>query len=105
MTRMGTNEKASCCSFVTFVAGISSQCGARASFEEFSVAGLAEVLAVFDDGFAAGEDGFGLAFDLPAFEEAVVAVHVVGLGADRALFVGVEDDDVGVGADGDGALL
>src|SRR5258706_733880 len=77
---------------------------AFAALEEFAVAGFAEVVVIFDDYFSAREDGLGLAFDFPAFEQAVVAVHVVGLGADRALSVGVEDDDVGVGADGDRAF-
>jgi len=67
-------------------------------------AGAADEFAGVDDGAAAGEDGFGRTLDLDALEHGIVDAHVVGFGADDFLVVGVEDHEVGVGADGDGAF-
>ena len=74
---------------------------ARAALEEFSFARSALVLVVFDDHLAAAQHRLRVALDLPTLEEAVVAIHVVRLRADRAFLLVIEDDDVGVGADGD----
>jgi len=67
-------------------------------------AGAADEFAGLDDGAAAGENGFGRAFDLDALEHGIIHAHVVGLGADDFLVIGIEDDQVGIGADGDGAF-
>ena len=67
-------------------------------------AGAADEFAGFDDGAAAGEDGFGCAFYFDSFEHGIVHAHVVSFGADDFFVVGIEDDEVGVGADGDGAF-
>src|SRR5580704_16882903 len=39
-----------------------------------------------------------------AFEAVIVVVDVLGLDADRAAIVGVEDNEIGIAAEGDGAL-
>ena len=72
--------------------------------EELAGAGAAGELIFVDDGAAAGEDGFCGALNLDAFEHRVVDAHVVRGGADDFAMIGIEDDDVGVGADGDGAF-
>ena len=59
-----------------------------------------------DDDLAAREHGVDVAVDLEALPGGVVHVHVVGLAvADRGVAVRVVDDDVGVGAGLDDALL
>jgi len=72
--------------------------------EELAGAGAAYEFAGFDYYAAAGEDCFGGAFDFDAFEHGIVDAHVVGGGADDFFVIGVEDDEVGVGAYGDGAF-
>lgn len=64
----------------------------------------ADEFAGVDDGAAAGKDGLGGTLDLDALEHGIVHAHVVGLGADDFFVVGIEDDEVGVGANGDGAF-
>src|SRR6266851_3054445 len=76
---------------VVFSRGLNSGVGLAA--EELSGAGA-----------AAGEDGFGRAFDADALEHGIVHAHVVGFGADDFFVVGIEDDQVGVGANSDGAF-
>lgn len=63
------------------------------------------VLPLGDDRFAAREHRLHPAGDPPALVRRVVDVHVVGLGGDDLLGVRVVDDDVGVRAGRDGALL
>src|SRR6266851_2176565 len=87
---------------VVFSRGLNSGVGLAA--EELSGAGAADEFASFDDGAAAGEDGFGRAFDADALEHGIVHAHVVGFGADDFFVVGIEDDQVGVGANSDGAF-
>src|ERR1700675_2754993 len=72
--------------------------------KELAGAGAAYEFAGIDDGTAAGEDGFGGAFDLDAFEHGIVHSHVMSFCADDFLVMGIEDDEVGVGTNGDGAL-
>ena len=72
--------------------------------KELAGAGAADEFAGLDDGAAAGENGFGRAFDLDALEHGIIHAHVVGLCADDFLVIGIEDDHVGIGADGDGAF-
>ncbi len=67
-------------------------------------AGAAYEFAGLDDGAAAGEDGFGGAFDLDAFKHGIVNAHVVGFRAYDFFVIGIEDHEVGVGTNGDGAL-
>lgn len=62
-------------------------------------------LPSFDDEFTAREHGLDLAGDAFALVRRVVDVHVVGLGGEGLLGGRVVDDDVGVGARSDGALL
>src|SRR5581483_10230565 len=61
-------------------------------------------LAVLDEDVAAQEDELGRADDLRPLVERVVALRVVGRRGDRLPPLGVEDDEVGVGADGDRPL-
>ncbi len=72
--------------------------------EELAGAGAADEFTGVDDGAAAGEDGSGRTFDLDALEHGIVHAHVMGFGADDFFVIGIEDDQVGVGADGDGAF-
>src|SRR5687768_6066153 len=68
-----------------FVFFLRSRRRAPAALEQLSVAAFSLVLVVLDDHLAAREHRLRLVLDAPAFEEAVVAVHVVRLGAERAL--------------------
>src|SRR5690606_8047409 len=76
----------------------------RLAPEEPAAAGVADELAVPHGHLPAHRDDAGAAIDLHALEGAVVDVHLVRLGADRAAVRRVVDDDVGVRADGDRAL-
>ncbi len=81
-----------------------SQASVGLAAEELAGAGAADEFAGVDDGAAAGEDGFGRAFDADALEHGIVHAHVVGFRADDFFVVGIEDDQVCVGADGDSAF-
>src|SRR5260370_37989403 len=59
--------------------------------EELAGAGTADEFAGVDDGAAAGEDGFGRAFDADTLEHRIVHAHVVGFGADNFLIIWIED--------------
>src|SRR6266571_2326240 len=72
--------------------------------EKLAGAGAADEFAGVDDGAAAGENGFGRALDADALEHGIVHAHVMGFRADDFLVVGIEDHQVGVRTDGDGAL-
>lgn len=67
--------------------------------------GASGELPLGDDRFAAREHGLDLPGDALALVGRVVDVHVVGLDRHDLLGVRVVDDDVGVGARRDGALL
>ena len=79
-------------------------CGASAG-EEASVAGFLLKFALVVEGLAAEEGHPGLAVDFPAFVEGEAGVAVVVFGADGGLALGVDDGDVGVGADLEGTLF
>src|SRR6266478_2596668 len=81
-----------------------SQTGVGLAAEELAGAGAADEFAGLDDGAAAGEDGFWRALDADALEHGIVHAHMVGFGADDFFVIGIEDDQVGVGADGNGAF-
>src|SRR5207249_1896032 len=83
----------------------SRQAGIGLAAEELAGAGAADEFAGVDDGTAAGEDGFGGAFGPDAFEHGVVHAHVMGFRTDDFFVMGIENDQIGVGADGDGAFL
>jgi len=78
--------------------------GVRLAAEELAGAGAADEFADFDDGAAPGENGFGGAFDFDALEHGIVDAHVVSLRANDFFMVWIEDHQVGIGADGDGAF-
>jgi hypothetical protein len=78
--------------------------GVGLAAEELAAAGTAYELTGVDDWFSAGENCLGNAFDLNAFEHGIVDAHVVRLGTDHLLFVGIENDQVGVGTYGNRAF-
>src|SRR5205807_4646549 len=80
------------------------EAGVGLAAEELAGAGAADEFAGIDDGAAARENGFGRALDLDALEHGIVHAHVMRFGADDFFLMGVEEDKVGVGADGDGAF-
>src|SRR5258708_31593812 len=80
------------------------EAGVSLAAEELAGAGAADEFGSVDDGAAAGENGLGSALDADALEHGIVHAHVVGLGADDFFVIGIEDHQVGVGADGDGAF-
>ena len=82
-----------------------SSAAARFAAEVLAASGLADELAFRNDQLAAGIDVAGVAAHLEAFEHGVVDAHVVGCGGDGVLGVGIPEDDVGVAAGGEHALL
>src|SRR4249920_2811719 len=72
--------------------------------EELAGAGAADEFSGVDDGAAARENFSRRTFDLNSLEHGIVDAHVVCFGADDLLVIGIENDDVGVGADGDGSF-
>ena len=80
------------------------EAGVGLAAEELAGAGAANEFSGVDDGAAAGENGFGRALDADALEHGVVHAHVVSFRAYRFFVVGIEDHQIGVGADSDGAF-
>ena len=78
--------------------------GVGLAAEELAGAGAADEFAGVDDGTATGEDGLGRAFDADAFKHGIVHAHVMCFSADDFFVIGIEDDQIGVGADSDGAF-
>lgn len=74
------------------------------ALEELAAVGVADELGVVNLNFTANGDDRGTTFDGEALETVVVVVGVLGFDADSATVVGIEDDQVGVAADGDGAF-
>src|SRR5215472_3465635 len=72
--------------------------------EELAGAGAADEFAGINDGAAARENGFGCAFNLDPLEHGIVHAHVVRVGTDDLFVVWIEEDEVRVRADGDGAF-
>src|SRR2546429_1838293 len=83
---------------------MSRQTGVSLAAQELAGAGAADEFSTIDDGAAAGEHGLGRAFNADALEHGIVHAHVVSFGADDFFVMGVEDHQVCVGADGDGAF-
>ena len=80
---------------------LDAEAGVALAFEELAGAGAAGELVFVDDGAATREDGFRGALNLDAFEHRVIDTHVMRFDADYFAMFGIEDDDVGVGTDGD----
>src|SRR6266481_3057145 len=74
-------------------------------FQKVSLPGLAMELVAIHEHAAAGKHHVGHAFDIDAFKHGVIHAHVVGLGADGVLAVGVKDHKIGVTANSHGAFL
>src|SRR5207248_3108838 len=74
----------------------------RLNSVDLPTAGAADKFSGVDDRAAARENRLGRAFDLNALEHGVVHAHVMRFGADNFFVVGIEQDQVGVRADGDG---
>ena len=83
---------------------LEAEAGVGLAAEELAGAGAAGELIFVDDGAAAGKDSFCGALDLDAFEHGIVDAHVMCLRADDFFVIGIEEHDVGVGADGDRAF-
>src|SRR5437763_9504349 len=69
--------------------------------EELAGAGAADEFSRVDDGAAAGENGLGRALNLDALEHRVIHAHVMRFGADDFFLIGIEEDKIGIRADGD----
>ena len=79
-----------------------------AAFDEGAIAGATDIIAFVDHDLAARQHGLGVALHLEAFIGAVVDIGVMGpavKGADHLFARRIEDHDVGIAADGDGALF
>src|SRR5204862_4396262 len=76
----------------------------HAAPQELAHAFLAEPLGAVDDQLAAQEDSLDPPRDRPALEHRVVDPTVTLRGSDGPGFVGIEQDDVRIRADGDRAL-
>ena len=72
--------------------------------EEIVVPELADGFAVAGLDAAADGDDAWPAFDLPAFERAIVDGHLLRLLRNLAAVIGVVDDEVGIGAERDRAF-
>src|SRR4051812_12311669 len=70
----------------------------RLALEEFATAEFADEFAIASGDLAADSDHAWSAFDVPAFERAVVHVHVLGLHGNFAAIIGIKHDEVGIGA-------
>ena len=73
---------------------------ARASSQESTRALLPDEITAVDDHLATADDGGGGAFDRASLVRVVVHLHVQRLHAERRRSLGIEDDDVGIAADG-----
>src|SRR5439155_12548113 len=78
--------------------------GIDLALKQAAVGGAAQELAALGDDLAAQERHHRPARDRPPFPGAVVA-HVEVLAGERPLHAGVDQDEVGVAAGGDHALL
>src|SRR5258708_38184177 len=76
----------------------SSHSAVHRPFQKVSLPGLAMELVAIHEHAAAGKHHVGHTFDLDAFKHGVIHAHVVGLGADGVLAVGVKDHKIGVTA-------
>ena len=72
--------------------------------EELACAGAADEFTGVDDGAAAREDGPWRSLDLNSLEHGIVHAHVVRFCADDLFLVGIEEDQIGVGTDGNRAF-
>lgn len=75
------------------------------SRQKLAAAGRADELAVARLDFAADGNHRRPPFDLPAFEAAIVDVHLLGGRRDFARIVWVKNDEVCIAADGDCAFF
>lgn len=73
--------------------------------DELAFAVLAEPNLAVDEALAAQIDLLRDTLDRHAFIDVIVGLHVVGAGADGMRLVGIPDDNVGIGSNGDGAFL
>src|SRR5437763_6749027 len=73
--------------------------------QELSLPLPPDVLSVVDDQLAAREDALRHAARRHPLVAGIVNIHVMSFRTDCPLLLRIEDDDVGVAADGDGPLL
>ena len=74
------------------------------TLEELAVGFVADELAVAHLDFGAYGDDGGATFDRKPFETVVVVVGTLRSDGDGAAIIGIEDDEVGIAADGNGAF-
>lgn len=74
------------------------------AFQEAPTSDGSDKFSIAGSDLTANRDNVGAAFDLPAFEGAVVDVHQLGGFRERACVVGVIDDKVGICAELDGTF-
>ena len=89
-------------SYVSFEAA--SDSAVNSPFQKASLSWLAVEFLSIHNYLAAGKHYVRHAFYPDAFKHRIIHAHVVGLGADGVLAVGVEDDEIGITAYGDGAF-
>jgi len=70
------------------------------ALQELASAGAADEFATVDDGAAAGKNSLGRALDVDALEHGIVHAHVMRFRADDFFVIGIEEDQVGVRANG-----
>src|SRR5438552_12010084 len=75
-----------------------------AAFEELTVAGLADVLAVVDHNATSRQHRFCHAFNFHSFIGAVIDVHVMGRSRDGHFFIRIKNHNVSVGSYSNRAL-
>ena len=74
------------------------------SLQKISRTGLPCKFSVFDNRPAARKDGLRDALHANPLKHGVVHAHVMSFGADDLLFVGIEDDQIRIGADRHGSF-
>src|SRR5438093_5587288 len=77
----------------------------RPSTNELAVSGLPFEFPMLHDNVSARQHRLDYATNPPAFIRTVIYTHVVGFRADGLLSVRIEDHDVRIRPNGDGALL
>src|SRR6185312_1223797 len=76
----------------------------RLTLQKFSATEFANEFSVAHGDFATNGDRTRAAFEFPAFEGAVIDIHVLRLHRNFAAIFGIEHDEVGIGTGLDGAF-
>src|SRR4030088_847991 len=76
----------------------------RFPLQQTAATDCADELSLADGNFSAYHDNVRSAFELPAFEGAVIYIHDVRLCRNRSLILWIEDDEIGIRSNLDGAF-